>query len=89
MGNEHSQPDVKLPDIKFRVLIIGRANAGKTSILQRVCYTTDSLVIYRRTRDGKKEKVRDQRVFIIVASLPPLSPQIQLDPSMDVSDTRP
>ncbi|KAL4062716.1 hypothetical protein V8B97DRAFT_1994721 [Scleroderma yunnanense] len=25
----------------FRILVIGRANAGKTTILQRVCNTTD------------------------------------------------
>ncbi|KAH8989349.1 hypothetical protein EDB86DRAFT_3197490, partial [Lactarius hatsudake] len=37
---------------RFRVLIIGRANAGKTSILQRVCDTTDSPIIYQG-----KEKV--------------------------------
>ena len=36
-----------LPKINFRVLIIGRANAGKTSILQRVCDTTDSPVAWR------------------------------------------
>ncbi|PPQ85779.1 LOW QUALITY PROTEIN: hypothetical protein CVT25_002841 [Psilocybe cyanescens] len=35
-----------LPKIQFRVLIIGRANAGKTSILQRVCETTESPIIY-------------------------------------------
>ena len=35
----------------FRVLVIGRANAGKTSILQRVCETTESPTIYR----GNKE----------------------------------
>ena len=43
----------RLPKVQFRVLIIGRANAGKTSILQRVCDTTESPVIYRG-----KEKVR-------------------------------
>ncbi|PVF95530.1 hypothetical protein CPB86DRAFT_710931, partial [Serendipita vermifera] len=31
---------------KFRILIIGRANAGKTTILQRMCNTTDAPVIY-------------------------------------------
>ena len=36
-----------LPAIRFRVLVIGRANAGKTSILQRVCETTESPTIYR------------------------------------------
>ncbi len=47
------QPRRRVPKIQFRVLIIGRANAGKTSILQRVCDTTDSPIIYR----GRK-KVR-------------------------------
>ncbi|KAN0132317.1 hypothetical protein V8E53_009743 [Lactarius tabidus] len=42
----------QLPEITFRVLIIGRANAGKTSILQRVCETTESPFIYRETKRG-------------------------------------
>jgi GTPase SAR1 family protein len=50
----------KLPNIQFRVLIIGRANAGKTSILQRVCDTTESPTIYRRRKDGQQEEVRGQ-----------------------------
>ncbi|KAN0132936.1 hypothetical protein V8E53_009301 [Lactarius tabidus] len=37
----------RIPRIQFRVLVIGRANAGKTSILQRVCETTESPTIYR------------------------------------------
>ncbi|KAN0140830.1 hypothetical protein V8E53_001274 [Lactarius tabidus] len=44
----------RLPKIQFRVLVIGRANAGKTSILQRVCETTESPTIYRGY-----EEVRD------------------------------
>ncbi|KAF5348498.1 hypothetical protein D9756_009633 [Leucocoprinus leucothites] len=40
---------------KFRVLIIGRANAGKTSILQRVCDTMESPVIYRQS-DWEEEQ---------------------------------
>ncbi|KAG1810336.1 GTP-binding protein [Suillus plorans] len=31
---------------RFRILVIGRANAGKTTILQRVCNTWDSPEIY-------------------------------------------
>ncbi|KIN98699.1 hypothetical protein M404DRAFT_157210 [Pisolithus tinctorius Marx 270] len=42
--------------LKFRVLIIGRANAGKTSILQRVCETTESPKIYR-VSGGRREEV--------------------------------
>ena len=55
MGNEQTRRRTRLalrtrrtiPDLQFRVLIIGRANAGKTSILQRVCDTTESPTIYR------------------------------------------
>ena len=46
------QDRTQLPDIKFRVLIIGRANAGKTTILQKVCDTTESPEIYR-VRPGR------------------------------------
>jgi GTPase SAR1 family protein len=38
----------RIPDLRFRVLVIGRANAGKTSILQRVCDTTESPKIYQK-----------------------------------------
>jgi GTPase SAR1 family protein len=36
-----------IQDLHFRVLVLGRANAGKTTILQRVCETTESPKIYR------------------------------------------
>ncbi|KIK13769.1 hypothetical protein PISMIDRAFT_118244 [Pisolithus microcarpus 441] len=38
---------------QFRILVMGRANAGKTTILQRVCNTTDNPEI----TDGKGNKV--------------------------------
>ncbi|KAG2037986.1 hypothetical protein BDR03DRAFT_862964 [Suillus americanus] len=41
---------------RFRILIIGRANAGKTTILQRVCKTRENPEIYNS--DG--EKVRNK-----------------------------
>jgi len=44
-------------DVKFRVLIIGRANAGKTTILQRVCDTTESPEIYRLDPWGTRYQV--------------------------------
>ncbi|KAH9057744.1 hypothetical protein EDB87DRAFT_988840 [Lactarius vividus] len=49
----------RLPKIQFRVLIIGRANAGKTSILQRVCDTTDSPIVYRGTGWDRKKVTLD------------------------------
>ena len=39
---------------RFRILIIGRANAGKTTILRGICNTTESPEIY----DGEGNKVR-------------------------------
>jgi GTPase SAR1 family protein len=37
---------------RFRILVIGRANAGKTTILQRVCNTRENPEIYNGA--GKK-----------------------------------
>ncbi|KIN95136.1 hypothetical protein M404DRAFT_166590, partial [Pisolithus tinctorius Marx 270] len=38
---------------RFRILVMGRANAGKTTILKRVCNTTDEPEIF----NGEGEKV--------------------------------
>ncbi|KAL4063706.1 hypothetical protein J3A83DRAFT_4192329 [Scleroderma citrinum] len=43
----HADPErIRQTFQKFRILIVGRSNAGKTSILQRVCATTDRPEIY-------------------------------------------
>jgi GTPase SAR1 family protein len=49
MGSNQSKTSVRqlVPGLQFRVLVLGRANAGKTTILQRVCETTESPKIYR------------------------------------------
>lgn len=36
---------------RFRILVIGRANAGKTTLLKRVCNTTDEPSIYDEGRN--------------------------------------
>ncbi|KAH8979656.1 hypothetical protein EDB86DRAFT_2983901 [Lactarius hatsudake] len=41
------QPRLRIPEVQFRVLIIGRANAGNVAVLQRVCKTTESPIIYQ------------------------------------------
>ena len=43
-----------IPGFKFRVLVIGRAKAGKTSIQQRVCETTEYPKIYRGGREVRR-----------------------------------
>jgi septin family protein len=69
------RPPRQIPNVQFRVLIIGRANAGKTTILQRVCDTTESPVIYQRGKE-KREEVRGPKIFsvsLISLTLPRLS----------------
>ena len=62
-----SRPQIKplLPVTKFRVLVIGRANAGKTSILQRICETTESPIVYR---GGKEVRCRVQAFVLQLGS---------------------
>jgi hypothetical protein len=69
----------RFSDLQFRVLVIGRANAGKTSILQRVCETTESPTIYRGN-----EEVRGPTFCLQVGSHPR---QVTLTPSMNVSSS--
>ncbi|KAG1733835.1 hypothetical protein EDB19DRAFT_2026674 [Suillus lakei] len=38
--------EIRKKIVRFRILIIGRANAGKTTILQKVCNTRDNPEIY-------------------------------------------
>ena len=39
---------------RFRILVIGRSNAGKTTLLQRVCNTTELPEVF----NAKGEKVK-------------------------------
>jgi GTPase SAR1 family protein len=84
MSTVQSAAPRRIPDLQFRVLVLGRANAGKTSILQRVCDTTESPTIYRLRKDGRKEKVRGPH-FVCASDL--TADQFKLEPSMGVSDT--
>src|SRR6266404_1001271 len=77
-----------LPKIEFRVLILGRANAGKTTILQRVCDTTDSPTIYRQNSDGEREQVRPRAGGLTILPISSNATQATLNPSMGVSDKR-
>ncbi|KAH9160351.1 hypothetical protein EDB89DRAFT_2166923, partial [Lactarius sanguifluus] len=64
------QPHRRIPKFSFRVLIIGRANAGKTSILQRICETTESPIIFRGNEEVRspisqrgEHRIDDELVF--------------------------
>jgi GTPase SAR1 family protein len=68
MDSERTQ-EIKDKCRKFRVLIIGRANAGKTTILQRVCDTTEDPEIY--DKDGEKvgcetDRGRHTRTYAVI-----------------------
>jgi GTPase SAR1 family protein len=60
---------------RFRILVVGRANAGKTTLLQRVCNTTENPEVF----DGAGNKVNTafcahQNHLLInpIRSMPPL-----------------
>jgi GTPase SAR1 family protein len=48
-----SAQDVRRRFMRFRILVVGRANAGKTTLLQKVCNTTEKPEIF----DGEGNKV--------------------------------
>jgi hypothetical protein len=48
-----SARDVRRKFRRFRILVVGRANSGKTTLLQKVCNTTEKPEIF----DGKGKKV--------------------------------
>ncbi|KDQ13331.1 hypothetical protein BOTBODRAFT_33656 [Botryobasidium botryosum FD-172 SS1] len=50
-GSDSSQEEIRRPE-RFRILIIGRANAGKTTILRAVCGAEGEPDVY--DRDGSK-----------------------------------
>ena len=77
----------QIPDIRFRVLIIGRANAGKTTILKRVCDTTESPTIYKN-RGYSTEEVHHDGLTILPSFVLSYTTQVKLDPSTEVRDKR-
>src|SRR6266404_633642 len=86
MGANQSRQQSRrqIPNIQFRVLIIGRANAGKTTILQRVCDTTESPTIYKN--HGKM--VCHGGLVLVLPLVSSYTTQIKLDPTTDVSDQK-
>ncbi len=82
MDTKQSRP---IPKIQFRVLIIGRANAGKTTILQSVCDTTKSPTIHRN-RGYTSKKVSHGGLTVLAVSS--YTQQVKLDPTTEVSDKR-
>jgi septin family protein len=50
---------------RFRILIIGRANSGKTTILQKICKTDEKPEIY----GSKGEKVHCMCPYCVVYSI--------------------
>ena len=57
MTSDSDPYDLRAKYTHFRILVIGRANAGKTTLLQRVCNTTEDPCIF----DDDKNLVSVQR----------------------------
>ena len=46
MMSDRNPYELQAKYTRFRILVIGRANAGKMTLLQRVCNTTEDPCIY-------------------------------------------
>ena len=61
----------------FRILVIGRANSGKTTLLKRVCNTTKDPRIYDDGRNLVRFLSSGQRNIALTAPLPTSLSQLQ------------
>jgi septin family protein len=59
--NEDRAEELRKKAGRFRILIIGRANSGKTTILQKICKTDENPDIF----NGKGEKVRRMCLYYV------------------------
>ena len=78
--------EVQAKFTRFRILVIGRANAGKTTILRRLCNTTGEAIIF----SPNGEKVSKVKVNARYSRFYPCS-QIEsstLNPTTRVSNSR-
>ena len=55
--------DLRAKYTRFRILVIGRANAGKTTLLQRVCNTTEEPCIYNENNKNLVSVHRPENEF--------------------------
>ena len=63
MSNFDSVYELREKYSHFRILVIGRANAGKTTLLQRVCNTTEDPCIYDENDQNMASVPRDEDEF--------------------------
>ena len=63
----HAAYDLRAKYTRFRILVIGRANAGKTTLLQRVCNTTEDPCIYDENNKNMASlhKPEDEFCFLV------------------------
>ena len=60
--NEDRGEELREKAGRFRILIIGRANSGKTTILQKICKTDENPDIF----NSKGEKVRSMSLLSLI-----------------------
>lgn len=77
--SQQLEPRRRVPKIQFRVLTKGRADAGKTAILQKVRETTESPIIYQGDEELRSNPAR----FACESDL--TADQVKLEPSMGAS----
>ena len=61
--------DLRAKYTRFRILVIGRANAGKTTLLQRVCNTTEDPCIYDENNKNLVSLLKSEDEFHLLKIL--------------------
>ncbi|KAJ7804898.1 hypothetical protein B0H14DRAFT_3485779 [Mycena olivaceomarginata] len=61
--NDLTAPHRRLPNVKFRVFIAGRANTGKTSILQRIIVLSEEYIRLNPTSERGQYDISDELEF--------------------------
>ena len=66
--NDRRYYDLRAKYKRFRILVIGRANAGKTTLLQKVCNTTEDPCIYDDNNENVVSVHRPENEFCLTFS---------------------
>ena len=84
----HSREDLRVPvkPTRFRILIMGRRNAGKTTILRKMCNNThEDPVVHDKHGQVVREMYLYQKLTIAIETIDQISPASSaLEPTVEV-----
>jgi len=67
--NEARAQELRKKAGRFRILIVGRANSGKTTILQKICKTDDEPEIFNSQGEKVRRRSPRRALYILMFSI--------------------